>query len=68
VLLLPLCQIHSVASPLYGKFTINGILGEQPDKHDQSDLEVDIVFQSRDRRIAPATPTGNERRIDSGTK
>jgi hypothetical protein len=44
-LLLPLCQIHSVASPLYGKFDDqNGILGEQPDKHDQSDLEVDIVF------------------------
>jgi hypothetical protein len=41
------CQIHSVASPLYGKFDDqNGILGEQPDKHDQSDLEVDIVFQS----------------------
>jgi hypothetical protein len=34
----------SVASPLYGKFDDqNGILGEQPDKHDQSDLEVDIV-------------------------
>jgi hypothetical protein len=32
---------------LYGKFDDqNGILGEQPDKHDQSDLEVDIVFQS----------------------
>jgi hypothetical protein len=45
-LLLLLCQIHSVASPLYGKFDDqNGILGEQPDKHDQSDL-VDIVFQS----------------------
>jgi hypothetical protein len=35
---------NSVASPLYGKFDDqNGILGEQPDKHDQSDLEVDIV-------------------------
>jgi hypothetical protein len=44
LLLLPLCQIHSVASPLYGKFDDqNGILGES-DKHDQSDLEVDIVF------------------------
>jgi hypothetical protein len=33
--------------PLYGKFDDqNGILGEQPDKHNQSDLEVDIVFQS----------------------
>jgi hypothetical protein len=42
------CQIHSVASPLYGKFDDqNGILGEQPDKHDQSDLEVDIVFNQR---------------------
>jgi hypothetical protein len=30
----------------------NGILGEQPDKHDQSDLEVDIVFQSREMTIA----------------
>jgi hypothetical protein len=34
-------------SPLYGKFDDqNGILGEQPDKHNQSDLKVDIVFQS----------------------
>jgi hypothetical protein len=56
--------------PLYGKFDDqNGILGEQPDKHNQSDLEVDIVFQSWeiDRNLAPP-PTGNERRIDSGTK
>jgi hypothetical protein len=36
-----------LSSPLYGKFDDqNGILGEQPDKHDQSDLEVDIVFKS----------------------
>jgi hypothetical protein len=44
LLLLPLLSNPFRSSPLYGKFDDqNGVFGEQPDKHDQSDL-VDIVF------------------------
>jgi hypothetical protein len=70
LLLLPLCQIHSVRRLCMANSTIKiAFFGEQPDKHDQSDLEVDIVFNPAEiDKTNSSSYTNNERRIDSGTK